>query len=262
MMVDRSRMVTPASGRPGDAASADLRQRPGAARSGARSDTGPRRCVHRSLALRRGPRPASSSARRSGAIWVVVPTRGLRPGASPGRGRGRGCVEGLGRRDDRLGGDVAVGFEDLHPLVGGSFLHTQQDAVAGFFGRLGAPDRRAALELFVDQEFAEQVDRIEERIEEVLEQVAALDPLGRRSCAAGDSSAWASGSSDAAAERPVIAFGELARQGVDQVERHQGLQQAGLDRGPDAGLLSLISAATMPCTAVWLATWVATCTAE
>ena len=39
-------------------------------------------------------------------------------------------LERGGRRDDRFGGHVAVGSKDVHPFRGCAFLHASQDAIA------------------------------------------------------------------------------------------------------------------------------------
>ena len=98
-----------------------------------------------------------------------------------------GVVERLGGRQERLGGDVAVGPEDRHPLVGRALLHAHEDHVAGRVdGRLVPRPGRLG-EAVVDEQLAEQVGGVEERQQEVLEQVAALDPAAVASCAPGGS---------------------------------------------------------------------------
>ena len=86
-------------------------------------------------------------------------------------------VQRLLRGQVGLDGHVALGAEDLHPLVCRAFLQALEDAVARELGGLRRPALGIVLEALVGEQLADQVRRLEERVEEVLHEVAALQPL-------------------------------------------------------------------------------------
>ena len=228
MIVARSTIVIPSSGRPGGGG----RSRAGGQRIGTRGGplgrhggrVGPRdrrgRADHR-----RGARQLGDRADRADRAVHRVVERDHVAGTDD-----VGVLEALGGRQVRLGGDVAVRPEDLHPLVGRPFEHARQHQVAGDLDGLGGPCRRRTGEALVGEQVTEEVDRVEVGVQQVLEQVAELDPppvgalhrvvVERRHVAAGHQDVRCL---DAAA------LGHLDEQQLDEVERQQPLEQAGLD---------------------------------
>ena len=75
---------------------------------------------------------------RTGAVHRVVERDDVAGGDDVG------VVERLGRGEERLGGDVAVGPEDVHPLVGRALLQAHEDHVAGRLDGVRRPTCPAA----------------------------------------------------------------------------------------------------------------------
>ena len=86
-----------------------------------------------------------------------------------------GVVERLLRGDEGRGGDGAVLDEGRHPFVRAAFAHAGEHAVAQLLVRLLGPRHARPHVAFVRDDF-DQVDGGEVGLEEVLEQVAELDP--------------------------------------------------------------------------------------
>ena len=85
-------------------------------------------------------------------------------------------IHRLSGREVWLGGNVAVLVEDRHPLVCCLGLDDLEDAVTHVLDGIRRPHGRRVEEALVGEQFAVEVNRIEERQEQVLEQVSALDP--------------------------------------------------------------------------------------
>ena len=140
-----------------------------------------------------------------------------------------GMSQGLLRGQHDLRGDIPVVAKDLHPLLGGPLLNSQQDAIARPFDGLRCPGRRTALELLFGEQFTEQVGRGEERVEEMLEKISVLDPA---SVLSSDGVVVQCGHGRSSPQRDELASlldRELQGQSVEQIERHQALQQTRLD---------------------------------
>ena len=150
-----------------------------------------------------------------------------------------GVVERLLRRQPGLRRHVAVGAEDLHPRVGRTLAYPQQDPIARRLQIVRLPGGGRALKALLGQELRQQLDRIQEGVEQVLEQIAELDPatvgahhrvvVERRHAA---SHAGRIGDGGAGTLR------QLHEQQRHQVVRQEPLQQAGLHALPAARALA------------------------
>ena len=154
-------------------------------------------------------------------------------------GRHVEVVDGVVSRRERLGGDIALGAEDLHPLVAGLLLHPLEDPVAHFLRCLRRPLGLTALPLFLGEQQG-QVGGVHEGVEEVLEQVAELDPAS----VAGHHRVIVQRRHSAADVEDLrvdlgLALGELGQQQEQQIEWHQALQQRRLDDLSEAAALAL-----------------------
>ena len=142
-----------------------------------------------------------------------------------------------GRED--LRGDVARGAEDLHPLLRRALLHPLQNPVAHLFERLRRPLRRPALPLLLGEQLG-QVRRVHEGVEEVLEQVAELNPapVRRHYGVIVERRHPAAEVEDLGIDiRPPLV--QLGQQQLDEVEREHPLQQRGLDDLPAPAAIAL-----------------------
>ena len=143
------------------------------------------------------------------------------------------------RRREDLRGDVAGGAEDLHPLLRRALLHPLQNPVAHLFERLRRPPRRPALPLLLGEQLG-QVRRVHEGVEEVLEQVAQLNPAsvrGHHRVIVQRRHAAAEVEDRGIDIRPPLV--QLGQQQLDEVERQHPLQQRRLDDLPAPAAIAL-----------------------
>ena len=118
----------------------------------------------------------------------------------------------------------------VHPLGGRALLQPDQDPVARRVDRRLVPLPRRHREALLDEQLAEQVGGVEEGHQEVLEQVAALDPapvlrahrvvVQRRHVAADGRDVR---------RLDAAALDHLDEQQLDEVERQHALEEARLD---------------------------------